>query len=494
MNKKYFNIILFLFCSWPVCIIGQIDIRNTKPVMKLVSVQPATGFTEISWESVPSSAVAGYRALYYDSGSRGFFRFQTLSDPSILNCIDYSRIATHSSQTYAIEAIDAADNFGKLSESLSTIFSVVKADTCNKKITISWNKAFSSPKKVTGYSIMMRSNAGSFRLAGDVSPNDTSFTLSDFTTDSYYCFYIKANLEGGTFSTSNEACLTTTMQRPPDWINADYATVNPDNKIDLSFTFDPFSEIKQFRMERRRGLSGQFKEIGKPVSSSGSVLFTDIKPSTDTVYYYRLSAINNCGIPITVSNTSSNIVVSLNRTGDDLNLLWNSYKNWNGIISSYNVFINTGNGFEEKAALLAIDTTFVVGYKDIMYRVTGNEVCFYITASENSNPHGISGQSRSATVCTASTEVITVPNVFTPNNDLLNDLFRPVLSFTPLDYHLIISNRQGKTLFETRDFLAEWDGFQNGDPQPQGVCLWFLKVTTPSGKSITRTGTITIIK
>ena len=91
-------------------------------------------------------------------------------------------------------------------------------------------------------------------------------------------------------------------------------------------------------------------------------------------------------------------------------------------------------------------------------------------------------------------EKITVPNVFTPNNDLDNDLFKPVLSFTPKDYHLIISDRHGVTLFETRDFLEAWDGTKNGSPQPEGVCLWFLKVTTPSGKSISKTGTVTIIK
>jgi gliding motility-associated-like protein len=164
-----------------------------------------------------------------------------------------------------------------------------------------------------------------------------------------------------------------------------------------------------------------------------------------------------------------------------------------GTISSYKLFVNSGKGYEEKAVIPASDTVFVQGYQQIMYEVSGNEVCFHISASETSNPYGISGESVSSKICTSPTEIITIPNVFTPNNDLDNDLFKPVLSFTPLEYHLIISNRQGNILFETRDYLAEWDGSRNGNPQPQGVYIWFLKLTTPSGKIISKTGTITII-
>jgi gliding motility-associated-like protein len=158
------------------------------------------------------------------------------------------------------------------------------------------------------------------------------------------------------------------------------------------------------------------------------------------------------------------------------------------------LFVNTGKGFEEKAVIQSTDTVFVQAYQQIMYDVSADEVCFYINATEKSNPYGIYGESISSKICSSPTEIITVPNVFTPNNDLNNDLFKPVLSFTPHEYHLIISNRQGQVLFETRDYHESWDGSQNGNPQPQGVCLWFLKLTTPSGKVISRTGTITIIR
>ncbi len=86
------------------------------------------------------------------------------------------------------------------------------------------------------------------QLAG---PDIKSFTIDNFTTDANYCFYIRANLEGNSFSTSNKACILTRMQRPPEWINADYATVNPESGIMLSFTIDPESEIKHFLLEKK---------------------------------------------------------------------------------------------------------------------------------------------------------------------------------------------------------------------------------------------------
>jgi gliding motility-associated-like protein len=327
-----------------------------------------------------------------------------------------------------------------------------------------------------------------------VTTNEPGFTINDFTINTDYCFVVRANLEAGKVSTSNKTCVSTKMQRPPAWINADQATLNDNGKIALSFTVDPLSEINHFSLERKTGSSSSFTEISQPVSANGTVNAIDNQAHSDVVNYYRLSAVNNCNLPVQTSNLASNIVLSLERSGDNIILSWNPYKKWLGTILSYGLYANTGKGFEEKAVIPANDTTFTLSYRQIMYQVSSNEVCFYIRAAESSNPYGISGESISQAICSSPSEIVTVPNVFTPNNDLKNDLFIPVLSFTPVNYHLIISDRRNKVLFETHDFQVEWDGTHNGTPEPEGVCLWFLKLTTPSGKTISRTGTVTIIR
>jgi len=487
----YFGLILIYLC--PDITNAQADsIRNIHPVLNMVSVQPETGFTELSWAYIPSSYVAGFRMLYYinDAG----FRFKTLWNPNTLSYIDSSRIPLSRSVSYQIEAIDIAGNPSQLSNILNTIFSEASIDSCNKKILVKWNIYSSSPKKVTDYSILVSVAGSSYSEGGRATSDKTSFTLNDFINDADYCFIIKANLEDGTYSTSNKACLTTKMQRPPDWINADYATVNEKNSISLSFSIDPHSEINSFSLERKTENENDFSLISRIESGNGLIMYTDNKADPLKINYYRLLAVNNCGNPVVSSNISCNIVPYLNTNGKTINLTWHSYKFWLGEVLGYKVYINTGDGFHEESLIQPADTSYTLNYSSVMYDLTGKSLCFYISASEINNPYGITGVSESAPVCTETIEIITVPNTFTPNNDQKNDFFRPVLSFTPADYHLVITDRHKNALFESRDYLAQWDGKNNGSFLPDGVYLWFLKVKTPSGKMITKSGTVTIIK
>jgi len=493
--KKCFLYFIIIFFSWSGKVYSQANCITDPPlppVLTSVSVEPETGNTLFTWTSSPSSGIVAYILYSYKNGDG--IALDTIREPSATGFTLVSTATKYFSVSYVLAAMRLPRCTSILSNSLKSIFENVSIDTCNKKIAVSWNKYLSSPVKVNGYTVLMSVNNGSYTEQANLSASDSSFTLSNFTINDDYCFVLRANLEGGKYSFSNKKCISTKMQRPPSWINADQATVNSAGKISLSFTIDPQSQLTHFSLERKSGRTGLFREIARLSSSDRTVQYTDNQASTDTVNYYRLSAVNSCDLPVVTSNLSSNIVLTLEKSGNDIHLAWNPYKSWLGIISSYKLYINTGNGFSEKTEIPPSDTSYTIGYQQLMYDVTGKEVCFYISASEVSNPYEISGESHSAVICTSPEEKITVPNLFTPNNDLKNDLFRPVLTFTPVDYHLIISDRRGNVVFETRDWLKEWDGMQNGDPQPEGVYLWLLKLTTPSGKAISRTGTITILR
>ena len=54
-----------------------------------------------------------------------------------------------------------------------------------------------------------------------------------------------------------------------------------------------------------------------------------------------------------------------------------------------------------------------------------------------------------------------VPNSFTPNNDGVNDFFKPVV--IGVDYYeLIITSRWGEIVFKSSDVNESWDGYIDG--------------------------------
>jgi gliding motility-associated-like protein len=483
--------ITLLFFILPVS--GQTDTDPpVSPVFNLVSVQPVTGRTELHWSKTPSPDAAGY-VLYNFRNNEGF-AFDTIHDPDITDYVNMGAFAGDRMESYVIAAIDTAGNISPLSNELHTIFTTAQIDTCNKKIILVWNGYLPVPKTVTGYTILASEDGGPFTTAGSVAPGTTTFSTQIFKTGSQYCFIVRADLTGGAISSSNRVCLKTKMQRPPQWINADQATVNADNTISLSYTIDPLSEIRSFGLDRKKSSDNDFTRLATIQSSAGKVTFTDQTAVSGEKYIYRLGAINNCGNPVVFSPISVNMVLELSAAGGYVILKWNKYREWIGSVDHYKVFLNTGGGFNEKALLQPDDTTFSINYSDIMYEIVSGQYCFRVEAYEGTNPLGISGLSRSNQACSETEEIITVPNAFTPDNDMINDRFRPVLTFTPAEYRLIITDRKNNRLFETTSYQEEWDGTRNGSTLPVDVYLWYLKLKTPSGKSVSRTGTVTIIK
>ena len=488
---KFIIVILSSLCSHASDAQTKCTVPDS-PVLTSVSIQPETGITDLNWTLSPSSDIAAYILYSYKNGDG--IPIDTIWEPGVTSYSYNSTASKYPGQSYVVSALRLPDCESQLSNSINAIFCSPGIDTCRQEISVRWNLYTDFPRHVLKYETFVTRNDTLLPEIYSVNSQTDSLIFTDFETDSRYCFVVKAVLEGGGVSVSNKSCLTIKMQRAPQWINSDYATVTPENKISLSYTIDPLSQVTRFRLERKTGSSGSFQQIAELASEDGHIIYTDNQADINAVNFYRLSAINNCNIPVIYSNLSSNIVLSLNRKGNDINLSWNSYRSWSGVLSAYKLLIKTGEEYREMTLLQSHDTSLTIAYSEIMYQVTGSDVCFRIIAAEAGNPFGKDGESISSGQCTSITEIITVPNLFTPDGDLVNDLFKPVLSFNPENYHLVISDIKGKVVFETRSESDAWDGSIKGDQLPQGVYLWFLKATGPSGQMFSKTGTITIVR
>lgn len=89
------------------------------------------------------------------------------------------------------------------------------------------------------------------------------------------------------------------------------------------------------------------------------------------------------------------------------------------------------------------------------------------------------------------------PNTFTPNNDLVNDVFLPVgLGWDPEKYVLVIYDRWGNNYFSSKETDKGWDGkTKNGAKTvPSDVYTWTVELTDLYGKEHKYIGHISVIK
>ena len=86
---------------------------------------------------------------------------------------------------------------------------------------------------------------------------------------------------------------------------------------------------------------------------------------------------------------------------------------------------------------------------------------------------------------------IPIPNAFTPNDDGLNDTFKPYESNIE-DYTMLIFNKFGEKIFTSNDINIGWDGYFKGKIR-QGSYVYKI-VFKIDGKEITQTGKFVLIK
>ena len=78
-------------------------------------------------------------------------------------------------------------------------------------------------------------------------------------------------------------------------------------------------------------------------------------------------------------------------------------------------------------------------------------------------------------------ELIWIPNTFTPDGNEHNQHFRPVITsgVDPFDFHMVIYNRWGEIIWESFDTEASWDGTFGLTLCPDGVYNWTIDFGLP---------------
>jgi gliding motility-associated-like protein len=101
----------------------------------------------------------------------------------------------------------------------------------------------------------------------------------------------------------------------------------------------------------------------------------------------------------------------------------------------------------------------------------------------------------SVTIIVEPVSIVYVPNGFTPNNDGLNDGWRPIISYVK-DYTLRIYDRWGLVIFMTDDVYEEWNGKYGNDgvDVKEDVYVYLITYTNYQNKEKELRGHVTVVR
>ena len=90
-----------------------------------------------------------------------------------------------------------------------------------------------------------------------------------------------------------------------------------------------------------------------------------------------------------------------------------------------------------------------------------------------------------------------IPNTFTPNDDEINNEFKPIFSngISPNNYSLYIFNRWGELLFESHNKEVGWDGTYGEKTSLPDTYIWKVEFKEElSNKKHIEVGNVNLVK
>ncbi len=210
-------------------------------------------------------------------------------------------------------------------------------------------------------------------------------------------------------------------------------------------------------------------------SNTGSTV--DAYPITQTQYTIVSEEDTTC--PVTVN-------VSVNETPEAL---------FNFILDSciaYRVLFSSDvAGIVSCEWVFGDNTTSDECFPNKIYDAPGNYIVILSVIDDNGCQSSIE---QMIVVDNANETCIAVPDVFSPNGDGLNDVFKPAVFNVAEVTYFKIYNRWGTLIFESNNVNDGWDGTYHGKEQGIGVYLYQLSGRTNSGKELSINGNVVLVK
>ena len=156
-------------------------------------------------------------------------------------------------------------------------------------------------------------------------------------------------------------------------------------------------------------------------------------------------------------------------------------------------FINNSSNYTNSAwSINQVDSFFTENlFYQFPQKVAQHEVCLLVSTGSNC----------ADTVCelieVSDGQQIYVPTAFSPNEDGINDVFKPTFSDPDeLDlFELSIFNRWGNVIYDSKKHFLWWDGSFQGRYVQEGTYVWKLKYrSTYNAEILIKHGTVNVVR
>lgn len=451
------------------------------------------GEVQISWNPSPSPETIAY--VISRNTAMGTTVLDTVYNGTTY--IDVTATPDLQSEVYFVVALDACGNKSLVPPAHQTILmGFTPPDACNTGLAMNWSAYQNWGNGVDRYEIFVGVNGSTPVLVGTVSGTQTNFVYDGANDGEELCFFVEG-VEGTTEfrSRSNESCATVSILQPIRQIDLLGASVNVDGSVSLEWLWDPSALLIEAFQESARVNDDNVVVTSLPLSAPliNDNVQQDLSANAQNAAYdYRITATDECGNRI-ISNQSTTPFLRGEALASGNRLRWDAYVH----------SLATDVTFElVKVAGASEITVFSGSETDLQYLDPVNPQeesegsCYFLRVNVTyilSTGEELSRVITSNTVCLIPSPKVYVPNIFAPEG--VNAIFRPQLSFGTLsEYELQIFDRWGGQVFQSNSIDKGWDGKRAGALMPEGVYLYFIRMTPNGGTPIELGGDVMLLR
>lgn len=363
---------------------------------------------------------------------------------------------------------------------------------CDGEISLKWNLYSGWGSQVSKFEIFENiNNTGWKSVVKTKNPqNIADIKFNDQNPFKQHCYYISYfNADSSLESKSNVVCFNTTG------INKNLAVVptnisfDPSNQLILNWQIDINTFVKEYKITGA-GLDQVFSPNAKINTSD----FTkNLGQNVPFGANYNLTVVDSCSNSFQSGDIKPIVLVAGDLNTSTRKWEWSPLYLPNIEITSYKLN-KTVSGI---TSVVESGDASVLSYNETYNPVLKDSVCYFVTATSTITlPDGQLRDiiSNSNTVCPHPQTRIFVPNAFTPVGN--NPDFRPVIANNEQleSYQMMIFDRWGNKVFETKDYQTGWNGRKGDVETPIGVYVYLIKATDKSGKSDEKKGSFVLIR